>query len=237
MSSYEQLLKEVFKSFDEKVEKANEMFAKAKWDYMNASMYSNVIGSRASSVLEEYIPQALDDGIITIDQSKSIIGSVMKKSSNLCADAALKAQELLNEEQKTKLKSQKANVDEVNSRILNLTKKYAGYDDHKDGDWLLKEPVQSNFTKSVVVDTMKRNIRTFANAGIKSYIKREGSGCCDYCKGLVGKYEIGDAPDDVWSFHKGCTCSIEYVTPFRSEKISFKTGNDGKLSKVTEEIY
>ena len=232
----EELIQQIFKEFDIRTNAVNERYANAKWDYMNASFYSNSIGAKTSSVLEEYIPKALDEGIITLEDSKAIIGSIMKKSSNLCNEAALKAQELLNEEQKIGLKARQADVEKVNSRILNLTKKYASYEDHEDGDWLLKKPVQENFTKSVIVDTMKLNGKIQYRAGIKAYIKRQGSGCCDYCKSLVGQYEMGKAPDEIWSFHKGCTCSIEYVTPYRSERITFETDKSGRTTKVTEEI-
>lgn len=234
----EEFIKKVLDSFEEKAKTVNDMFKNAKWDFVNASMYSNSIGAKASSVLEEFIPNALDNELITLEESKAIIGTVMKRSSNLCLEASVKAQNLLNEEQKIGLQTKRPNLEEINSRILNLTKKYASYEDHAEGDWLLKKPVQENFTKSVVVDTLKQNCKLHSAAGIttRSYIKRQGVGCCDYCKSLVGEYEIGKAPDEIWSFHKGCTCSIEYVTPFRKEKITFETDENGRTAKITEDI-
>lgn len=65
-------------------------------------------------------------------------------------------------------------------------------------------------TRSFHDDRMRSEARFRSEAGIKCYIVREGTGCCPWCSEMVGRYEYGDEPDDVFRRHDNCTCSVTY---------------------------
>ena len=67
--------------------------------------------------------------------------------------------------------------------------------------------------------------------------RSDGSGCCDWCARVVGTYDSFDKlPDNFWGIHRGCSCVIDYRVGKTKSKIHFDTDENGKLSKVTEEI-
>ena len=65
-------------------------------------------------------------------------------------------------------------------------------------------------TRSFHDDRMRSEARFRSEAGLQCYIVREGTGCCPWCSEMVGRYEYGDEPDDVFRRHDNCTCSVTY---------------------------
>lgn len=60
-------------------------------------------------------------------------------------------------------------------------------------------------------ENMKKGARTCAEAGLKTYIVRDGSSkCCEWCAGLAGRYSYGSEPKDVYRRHDNCSCSVVY---------------------------
>lgn len=233
---YKTLVKKIFDEFELQTQDLAEEFKNAKWDFANASFFSNGVGARTAKILTKYIPKALDDGVITTEQAQQLVGAIMKKSSVLVDEASNLAQLELLKQEEIRLRALESGKRYVDDRIINLVKKYGEYDDHIKGDWLLGKDVQQNFAKSVVVDTLKRNSKNISRAGVKVKIKRHGgAGCCQYCSSISGEWNAENAPDTTWSFHKGCTCSIEYSTPYYTDFIHFETDKEsGQTTKVTE---
>lgn len=66
-------------------------------------------------------------------------------------------------------------------------------------------------TRAMHDEYMEANAELRSNAGIKCYITRTTDGkCCAWCSSLAGRYEYGSEPDDVFSRHDNCGCSVVY---------------------------
>ena len=60
-------------------------------------------------------------------------------------------------------------------------------------------------------ENMKKGAKTCAEAGLKTYIVRDGSSkCCPWCGEIVGRYVYGSEPKDVYRRHDNCSCSVVY---------------------------
>ncbi len=60
-------------------------------------------------------------------------------------------------------------------------------------------------------ENMKKGAKTCAEAGLKTYIVRDGSPkCCRWCGEIVGRYIYGSEPKDVYRRHDNCSCSVVY---------------------------
>ena len=60
-------------------------------------------------------------------------------------------------------------------------------------------------------ENMKKGAKTCAEAGLKTYIVRDGSSkCCEWCAGISGRYAYGSEPKDVYRRHDNCSCSVVY---------------------------
>lgn len=87
-------------------------------------------------------------------------------------------------------------------------------------------------TKSFHDDCIETNAKFRDNAGMKSYVIRQGSNCCDFCSRVEGKYRIGNQPDDFFGRHDNCDCTIIYD----GQVLRGQTGAEGKRGKKWVEI-
>ena len=87
-------------------------------------------------------------------------------------------------------------------------------------------------TKSFHDDYIKKNAQFRHDAGLKCYIIREGSNCCEWCCSVVGKYRFGEQPDDIFRRHDNCDCTVIYD----GQVLRGKQNADGSRSKTWEEI-
>ena len=65
-------------------------------------------------------------------------------------------------------------------------------------------------TKSYHDDCVKKNAQFRHDAGLKCYIVRMGTKCCEWCSEVAGKYEFGEQPDGIFRRHDNCDCTIIY---------------------------
>lgn len=69
------------------------------------------------------------------------------------------------------------------------------------------ENVVISFHDNYVVE----NSQFRSDAGLSCYITRTAYGkCCDWCNSLVGRYEYGTEPKDVYRRHDNCHCKTIY---------------------------
>lgn len=69
----------------------------------------------------------------------------------------------------------------------------------------------ANVSKSFHDDYMKENAKFRNRAGLKCFITRNGSSdCCQWCTEVMGKYDFGNAPDDIFRRHDNCECTVIY---------------------------
>lgn len=65
--------------------------------------------------------------------------------------------------------------------------------------------------KSFHDDYMKENAKFRSKAGIRCYLNRQSHGeCCEWCQAIVGRYEYGKHPDDIFRRHDNCSCTVTF---------------------------
>lgn len=59
---------------------------------------------------------------------------------------------------------------------------------------------------------MKQNAEQRSSAGFKVTVERTGgTNCCPWCADRIGRWELKDAPKDVFGCHDNCTCMVDYT--------------------------
>lgn len=59
---------------------------------------------------------------------------------------------------------------------------------------------------------MKQNAEQRSRAGFTVTVERTGgANCCPWCADRVGKWELKNAPKDVFGVHDNCTCMVDYT--------------------------
>lgn len=96
-----------------------------------------------------------------------------------------------------------------------------------------KAPV-ANVSKSFHDGFMQENAKFRHKAGLKCFITRtSSSGCCPWCAEVSGKFEFGDAPDDIFRRHDNCDCTVIYD----NQVLRGKYTDDGEhRSKTWEQV-
>lgn len=87
-------------------------------------------------------------------------------------------------------------------------------------------------TKSFHDNCIKVNAQFRHDAGLKCYIVRIGTKCCDWCTEVAGKYKFGEQPDGIFRRHDNCDCTIIYD----GQVLRGKQNADGSRSKTWEEL-
>lgn len=57
---------------------------------------------------------------------------------------------------------------------------------------------------------IEENAKIRAKLGMKPTITRYGSGCCQWCADVAGRYKFGEQPKDIFRRHDNCGCVIIY---------------------------
>jgi len=89
-----------------------------------------------------------------------------------------------------------------------------------------------NITLSFHDDSVRENAKFRNDAGLKCYIERIGSSCCDWCTEVAGKYLFGTQPKDIFRRHDNCDCVIIYDNKVLRGKLNEK----GESTKTWEEV-
>ena len=59
---------------------------------------------------------------------------------------------------------------------------------------------------------MRQNAEQRSRAGFKVTVERTGgANCCPWCADRIGRWELKDAPKDVFGVHDKCTCMVTYT--------------------------
>lgn len=87
-------------------------------------------------------------------------------------------------------------------------------------------------TKSFHDNCIKVNAQFRHDAGLKCYIVRIGTKCCEWCTEVAGKYKFGEQPDGIFRRHDNCDCTIIYD----GQVLRGKQNSDGSRSKTWEEL-
>lgn len=180
--------------------------------YSDAIKYSEKIGAKWSDLMKE-----ID---LSDDESFSDIAESLRKSYRESAYYSKNVQQIVNQKAGIGLKVKEPSIDD--DRISNLIEKLS---ENLEDTWLLDKSVVENIARSAVTDTIEYNARFQQNAGLYSYIERDGSNCCDWCRSMTGRYIYGEQPRDFFQVHKDCTCVITYRPSKRPvQKIRYESG-------------
>lgn len=87
-------------------------------------------------------------------------------------------------------------------------------------------------TKSFHDDCIEVNAEFREEAGLKCYIERIGTDCCQWCTDVAGKYEMKDQPQGIFRRHDNCDCTIIYD----GQVLRGEVGNNGRSSKKWAEV-
>lgn len=197
-------------------------------NYQTLTDYSKVLGDVAGGCISRNIAQGIVDEELEAF-AVECLAPVYRQCQNTMLNYSKKVQIIYNE--KAGIQLNPVDVPRDESRIAHIIERFNGDESFETLKFLTESDVVRSITRGVVTDTIRENARFQEDAGLKVTISRSGSGCCDWCASMVGTYDsIHDLPDDFWLVHRGCTCEINYF----GDKIRYKTGNDGRISKITE---
>ena len=185
---------------DAKVEQLN---------YLGAEDYAEKVGAALAEAFRRNIrADMLPEGRLFWNIADRVIRPMLEKDHKLVADAAQNVQQTLNKAAGLGLKAQRSPLDQ--DKVSGILNKVATAEDFDAVAWVLDEPVKT-FSRSVVDDTLQRNIEFQGKAGLKPRVIRTAeSHCCEWCSRLGGVYAYPDVPKDVYQRHERCRCSVEY---------------------------
>lgn len=177
--------------------------------FEDANSFAEAIGDTLAKSFKNNIkPELLPDERMYYNITERVVGESLKNNYNLVSEYSADVQTLLNKKANLGLKGIKAqyNADKAKGIINRISSE----ENFEDISWILEEPV-TNFTQSIVDDTIKTNAEFQYKVGLKAKIIRKSTGhCCDWCEEVAGEYEYPDVPKDVYRRHRFCRCTVEY---------------------------
>lgn len=183
-----------------------------------------------AKVLSHILGRELSAAVLDLSDRESITSKLLRDCyddiNSVCSDVQLSIDEAMG----LHLKPQKANypaerVQQFSHSLIDPTVK----------DSVIKRRARAGsetITKSFHDDFIKKNVQFRTDAGLKCYIIRIGTKCCDWCTEVAGKYEMGDQPDGIFRRHDNCDCTIIYD----GQVLRGKQNADGSRSKTWEEL-
>lgn len=209
--STEELKANMEKAFAQRVEADQRLTALAdhlnsgKGTYVTAEEYAYQTGKVLSGVFREQITEEkLPEGVFTKEFVKETIEPLLKDDHKIVSTMAAVAQENINTAAGVHIRPQKADFNQ--DRADGFATKMDGKTMEEAG-WMLESPV-TNFSQSVVDETMIKNGEVLAKAGKAATIKRDAEGgCCDWCSSKAGTFEATNR--EAYQRHRECRCEIE----------------------------
>ena len=177
--------------------------------YIGAAEYADKVGEALAEAFRRNLSSdILPDGKMYWNIADRVVRPMLEEDHRLVAEAAAAVQQALNEAAGIRIKAQEAPLD--TDRVEGILNKVAAADQYDDVAWVLYEPVKT-FSRSVVDETLRRNVEFQGRSGLSpKIIRRAESKCCEWCSKLAGTYKYPDVPQDVYRRHNNCRCTVEY---------------------------
>nr|MCR5016240.1 hypothetical protein [Ruminococcus sp.] len=210
---------------DKQLQKIAEKIANKTADFNDTAKYSEIVSNYIGAVLQENV------GEITSPLAKEYVCKELLKDQHSAINELFESVQVsIDEQNGIHIKTQKPKfpeerVDKVAHALedptvpLKTIKRRAN------------APV-ANVSKSFHDDCVKKNAQFRHDAGLKCYIVRIGTKCCEWCSEVAGKYEFGDQPDGIFRRHDNCDCTIIYD----GQVLRGKQNTNGSRSKTWEEL-
>lgn len=194
---------------NEKVKNALKAMKSKNATFKDANIFAEAIGDiLAESFKNNIKPELLPDERMYYNIANRVVGESLKNNYNLVSEYSADVQTLLNSKAKLRLKGIKPKYN--SDKAKGIINRISSEEKYEKISWILQEPV-TNFTQSIVDDTIKTNAEFQYKAGLKPKIVRKSTGhCCKWCEEVAGEYEYPDVPKDVYRRHGFCRCTVEY---------------------------
>lgn len=178
-------------------------------DYIGAAEYAEQVGSALAGAFRRNLSSAaMPDGKMYWNIAERVVRPMLEQDHKLVAGAAEQVQQALNEAAGLGIKAQSAPFD--TDRANGILNKISAAEKYDDVAWVLDEPVKT-FSRSIVDDTLHRNVEFQGKSGMTpQIIRRAESHCCEWCSKLDGIYRYPDVPEDIYRRHERCRCTVEY---------------------------
>lgn len=205
---------------DSKIKKLTKKIANNSQNYEDANEYAIRVGELASKALTNHV-NSNDLNYISRELAEDVLKPTLTTDYELISNAIRVIQGNMNNASNISLQPQIADLD--TNRIDGLINKIASYETLDQGEYLLKEPVV-NYSQAVVDDSIRKNAKVQAKAGLTPKIRRVAeSGACRWCRALEGVYEPQNAPDNIYRRHEFCRCQVTYENGKSRQDVWSKT--------------
>lgn len=181
-------------------------------------------------VLSHILGHELSESVLELSDRESIASQLLRDCyddiNRVCTDTQMS----IDEAQGLHIKPQKATFprERVQQFAHSLT-------DPTVKDSVIKRRAgagSETITKSFHDNFIEKNAKFRNDAGLRCYIIRIGTNCCDWCTEVAGKYEMGDQPEGIFRRHDSCDCTIIYD----GQVLRGKLNDNGRRSRTWEEV-
>lgn len=178
--------------------------------YAEANEYAAEVGRMMKEAYATNLSSdRLPDGKCYYNIADKIIRDTEHMQYTRVTDYTMQVQQNLNKKAGIGLKA--IAPEEDKGLVQSLINKAANADQYDDVAAYVSQTMES-MSKKVVDHSIKANADFQYKAGMcPKIIRSGGSGCCEWCSGLSGKYNYPDVPSEVYARHNNCTCTVEYV--------------------------
>ncbi|MBO6115786.1 MAG: hypothetical protein J6P14_01360 [Ruminococcus sp.] len=181
-------------------------------------------------VLSHILGREVSANVLDLDDRAGVVTQLLRDCYGDVNSIYAQTQTLLDEQAGIHIRPQQPDfpaerVDQFTHSLIDPTVK----------DCVIKRRAKSGcetITKSYHDDCIKKNAQFRHDAGLKCYIVRIGTKCCEWCSDVAGKYEFGDQPDGIFRRHDNCDCTIIYD----GQVLRGKQNANGSRSKTWEEL-
>lgn len=181
-------------------------------------------------VLSHILGREVSANILDLDDREGIVSQLLRDCYGDVNSIYAKTQTLLDEQAGIHIRPQQPDfpaerVDQFTHSLIDPTV----------AESVIKRRARAGcetITKSYHDDCIKKNAQFRHDAGLKCYIVRIGTKCCEWCSDVAGKYEFGDQPDGIFRRHDNCDCTIIYD----GQVLRGKQNANGSRSKTWEEL-
>jgi len=181
-------------------------------------------------VLSHILGREVSANIVDLDDREGIVTQLLRDCYGDVNSIYAKTQTLLDEQAGIHIRPQQPDfpaerVDQFTHSLIDPTV----------AESVIKRRARAGcetITKSFHDDCIKKNAQFRHDAGLKCYIVRIGTKCCEWCSDVAGKYEFGDQPDGIFRRHDNCDCTIIYD----GQVLRGRQNADGSRSKTWEEL-
>lgn len=185
--------------------------------YKDADNYADLVGQAMAKAFHDNAVDLPNDKMY-FNIADRLINGALRQSHQLVSNYTADAQTALNKQAGLGIKGLTADMDE--SKAKNLVEVACNADRYADVVPKVEQAMTS-FARSVVVDTMKKNVDFHHKLGLSPKIvrklgpgtsKKRSNSRCEFCRERVGTFEYNKKTIDkeIFRRHAHCTCSIEY---------------------------